>query len=230
MTASASIVALGGGGFSMEESPVLDDYILSLAKKPRPRVCFVPTASGDSDDYIVRFYQRFASLAEATHLSLFRRKIADLDAFAREQDVFYVGGGNSANMLAVWQRHGFDRVLSNALARGTVLAGVSAGSLCWFESGITDSFGSKLATMQGLGFLKGSNCPHYDGEAARRPAYHDAIVKGMAPGIACDDGVALHFVNGVLERVIASRGTAKAYRVELVNGVVAERVLEPERP
>lgn len=212
----------------MEESPLLDDYILSLAQKERPRICFLATAMGDSEDYIVRFYQRFAGSCEATHLPLFRRKIANLSAFVAEQDVLYVSGGNTANMLAVWSQHGFDRVLSNALMEGKVLAGVSAGSLCWFEAGITDSFGPELAPIQGLGFVKGSNCPHYDGEAARRPAYQKAILEGMAAGIACDDGVAAHYVGGELRRVIASRKGAKAYRVGLVEGVVSETALEPE--
>lgn len=221
-------MALGGGGFSMEDSPLLDDYILSLVKKERPRVCFVPTASGDSDDYIVRFYERFARCAEATHLPLFRRKVRDLAAFAAEQDVFYVGGGNSLNMLAIWERHGFDRVLLNATTKGKVLAGVSAGSLCWFEAGITDALGPELAPIRGLGLLQGSNCPHYDGEAARRPAYQKAIREGMTAGIACDDGVAAHYVDGTLQRVVSSRKTAKAYRVELVNGDVQEAVIEPE--
>jgi dipeptidase E len=213
----------------MEESTLLDDYILSLARKERPRICFLATAMGDSEDYIVRFYQRFAGSCVATHLPLFRRKVADLAAFVAEQDVLYVSGGNTANMLAVWAQHGFDRVLSNASMEGKVLAGVSAGSLCWFEAGITDSFGPELAPLAALGFLRGSNCPHYDGEPRRRPAYHKAIAEGMAPGIACDDGAAAHFVDGKLERVVASRAKAKAYRVELVNGEVRETVLEPER-
>jgi peptidase E len=226
--ASGHIVAMGGGGFSMEETPVLDDYVLSLTGKPRPRVCFVPTAGGDRDEYIVRFYTRFASVAEATHLSLFRRKVVDLHAFAAEQDVFYVGGGNTLNMLAVWREHGFVRALADAWRAGKVLAGVSAGSICWFESGITDSFGPNLVPMSGLGFLPGSNCPHYDGEAARRPAYQKAVAEGMAAGIACDDGVGAHYANGQLVRVVSSRKGAKAYRVELVDGTVQETVMEPE--
>jgi peptidase E len=226
--AKGHIVALGGGGFLMEESPVLDAYVLALAQKERPRICFLATAMGDSEDYIVRFYQRFASCSIATHLPLFRRKIADLDAFAREQDIFYVSGGNTANMLAIWAQHGFDRVLSNASMAGKILAGVSAGSICWFEEGITDSFGPELAPIRALGLLKGSNCPHYDGETARRPAYQNAIAAGMAPGIACDDGVAVHYAGGELRRVIASRKGAKAYRVELVDGKVTETALEAE--
>lgn len=118
----------------MESSPVLDDYILGLARRDRPRICFVPTASGDSDNYTVRFYKRFSGAAcEPTHLELFRRNVRDLAAFARTQDIFYVGGGNVANLLAVWRLHGFDQVLRGAYNDGAVLAGISAGSLCWFE-------------------------------------------------------------------------------------------------
>lgn len=214
----------------MEGSPALDDYILGLAGKDRPNVCFLPTASGDSDSYIVRFYRRFkAEICGPTHLDLFRRTVTDLDAFASTQDIFYVGGGNSANMLAIWQRHGFDRVLKSAYDQGKVLAGLSAGSICWFECGVTDSFGGDLARLDGLGFLTGSHCPHYDGEPTRRPAYHRLIQAGMPGGLAADDGVALHFSNGELLRVVASRPSAKAYRVELVAGEVTETEIEPER-
>lgn len=144
----------------MEESPLLDDYVLGLARAARPRICFVPTASGDNENYIVRFYRRFAS-AECSpcHLELFRRTVADLDAFALEQDIIYVGGGNTANMLAVWRLHGFDVAIAKALAAGTVLAGVSAGAICWFQTGVTDSFGNHLSAIEGLGFIAGSGCP-----------------------------------------------------------------------
>src|SRR5690348_12899493 len=130
------IVALGGGGFSMETSPALDDYILSLARRHTPRICFIATASGDNENYIVRFYRRFAAAAcKPSHLELFRRSVDDLAAFAREQDIVYVGGGNTANLLAIWRLHGFDQALYSAYQNGTVLAGISAGSLCWFEAG-----------------------------------------------------------------------------------------------
>src|SRR3954453_23098941 len=130
--ASQQIFAMGGGGFSDEKSPVLDDYILGLARCATPRICFVPTASGDSESYSVKFYRRF-SLADCrpTHLELFRRTVSDLDAFARVQDIIFVGGGNVANLLAVWRLHGFDKALRGAVAEGTLLAGTSAGSLCW---------------------------------------------------------------------------------------------------
>ncbi|MEM7019128.1 MAG: peptidase E, partial [Pseudomonadota bacterium] len=201
------IVALGGGGFSMEKSPLLDDYILSLARIENPKICFMPTATGDSKQYVGRFYNRFKKMpCEATHLTLFDRKIQDLEAFIISQDIIYVGGGNTANMLAIWHVHGVDSALKKALAGGTVMAGISAGSICWFESGVTDSFGEDLAPYNCLGFLSGSNCPHYDGEAARRPAYHKFIEEGSMPsGLAADDSVGLHFVDGVLHKAVSSR-------------------------
>jgi peptidase E len=228
--ADQHIVALGGGGFSMESSPVLDDYVLSLARSDRPRICFVPTASGDNENYIVRFYRRFTSAAcYPSHLELFRRTTQDLGAFARSQDILYVGGGNVANLLAVWRLHEFDQALRAAHGHGTVLAGVSAGSLCWFEAGVTDSFGAPaLSPINGLGLLPGSNCPHYDGEPARRPAYERLIREGMADGFAADDGVALHFSNGRLHRVVSSRPSARAYRVERNADGVREVAIEPE--
>jgi len=221
------IVALGGGGFSMEKSPVLDDYILGLARGDLPRICFVPTASGDSENYIVRFYRRFTSAAcRPSHLELFRRSVRDLVEFARSQDIFYVGGGNVANLLAVWRLHGFDQALRIAHGEGAVLAGVSAGSLCWFEHGVTDSFADpELSACDGLGFLAGSHCPHYDGEAERRPAFTRLVQSGMPSGFAADDGAALHFVDRQLLRVVSSRPAARAYHVACMDGEVLERAL-----
>lgn len=224
--AEQQIIALGGGGFSMEASPLLDDYILAACGKPCPKICFVPTASGDEDSYTVQFYRRFAPTdCRATDLQLVRRQVQDLEDFACAQDIIYVGGGNTANMLAIWQIHGFDRALKAALKAGTVLTGLSAGSICWFEQGVTDSFGAELQAMQGLGFLPGSHCPHYDGEAERRPAYHRLQQNGMPAGWAADDGAALHFVNGQLRQVVSSRPDARAYWVEMQQGQVTESPL-----
>lgn len=211
------IIALGGGGFSMEpDEPRLDDYILSHARRSPARVCFLPTASGDSNDYVVRFYEAFpATRCIATHLPLFRRTHPDLRAHVLAQDVIYVGGGNTANMLAVWRAHGLDAILREAWSSGVVLCGLSAGSLCWYEGGVTDSFGPSLAPIaDGLGLLAGSHCPHYDGEAERRPAYHRAVASGALPaGIAADDGVALRYQGTELVEVVSSRPEARAWRV-----------------
>ncbi len=227
--AKEQIIALGGGGFSMEESHLLDDYILNVPGMNRPRICFVATASGDSENYIVRFYSRFnEKRCQPSHLELFRHDGRDLTAFAQSQDIIYVGGGNTANMLAIWKLHGFDLALKKALASGTVLAGLSAGSICWFQQGVTDSFGGELGSLDGLGFLPGSHCPHYDGEANRRKAYHRLIGEGMKSGIAADDGAALHYINGKLTRLVSSRQNAGAYQVSLDNGEMTESTIPVE--
>ena len=190
------IVAMGGGGFSMEpDNPLLDTHILSLSGVARPRVCLLPTAGGDSDGLLAEFYTAFARRAEATHLGLVNRTVSDIEAFLLDQDVVYVGGGNTANMLAIWRVHGVDRALRAAWDAGVVLAGLSAGSICWFESGTTDSFGPELAALTGgLGFLPGSHCPHYDGEPLRRATYQRHVGAGLLPaGYAADDGAALVF-------------------------------------
>jgi dipeptidase E len=220
-----TIVAMGGGGFSMEpNNPLLDDFILSLAGSDRPRICFLPTASGDADAYVVKFYSAFAGRAEASHLPLFNRTASDLGGVLLGQQVIYVGGGNTENMLAIWRTHGVDRILRDAWENGVVLAGLSAGSICWFEAGTTDSFGPDLAVLtDGLGLLPGSHCPHYDGEPQRRPSYHRLVAEGRLPaGYAADDGAALVFDGTELREVVASRPDATAYRVEALDGVARE--------
>jgi dipeptidase E len=209
------IVAMGGGGFSMEPgNPLLDEYLLKQTGKSRPSVCFLGTASGDSPDYISRFYAAFAKLnCKPSHLSLFR-DLPDIESFLLSQDAIYVGGGNTKSLLALWREWGVDRVLRKAWTRGIVLGGLSAGSICWFDQGLTDSLTGRLRPLPCLGFLRGSNCPHYDGEAERRPAYTRFIRAGkMLPGLAADDGVAFHFVGSKLRHIVSSRPNARAYRV-----------------
>jgi peptidase E len=221
----SQIVAYGGGGFLMEpENPLLDRYVLSLSRARRPRVCFVPTASGDSENMCLRFYDAFAKhKCLPSVLPLFNRPATDLRSFIFEQQIIYVGGGNTANMLAVWRVHGLDRILREAHRHGVILCGVSAGSICWFQTGVTDSYGPKLQPLNdGLGLLPGSNCPHYDGEPQRRPAYQRLVKAGLPAGYAADDGCALHFVGKTLKRVVASRRNAHAYRVELKRGRLRE--------
>ena len=141
-----------------------------------------------------------------------------------------MGGGNTANMLAIWRVHGVDRILREAWRRGVVLAGLSAGGLCWFERGSTDSFGPGLAALDGLGFLPGAFCPHYDGEAMRRPRLHELVGAGtLGPTVACDDGAAVHFRDGVLLEAVAERAGATAYRVELIDGAVRETAIPTRR-
>ncbi|MGA2500389.1 MAG: peptidase E [Tepidisphaeraceae bacterium] len=227
--AKRQIVAMGGGGFLVAgDDGVLDDYVLSLAPKGRPRVCFLATAGGDSRESIVKFYEAFpAKRAEASHLPLFGVPRKDSREFLLSQDVIYVGGGNTANMLAVWRVHGVDRVLREAWRRGIVLAGVSAGMLCWFEGGVTDSFGRPLSAIRdGLGFLKGSACPHYDGETDRRPTYHRLLRRGLGAGVAADDWAAIHYIGVKIHACIGSRPNARGYRVGVRGGVVREEVMK----
>ncbi|MET7302876.1 peptidase E [Embleya sp. NPDC005575] len=219
------LVAMGGGGFSMNDGPsALDRYVLGLAARAHPRVCFVPTASGDSAGYVDRFLRSFGELdCTASELSLFQRTGVDLADALADQDVIYVGGGSTANLLALWRLHGLDAALAARAAAGDlVVCGLSAGALCWFDGGITDSFGPHLRPLaDGLGWAAGSVCPHYDGEPGRRPAYHAALAAGiLAPGYALDDGAAIHLVDGEVDGFVAERAEAHAYRVECdVDGV-----------
>ena len=207
----------------------LDRYILAQARcrRRRPRVCFVSTASGDSSVYVDRFFRAMAKHdCDPSALQLFRRDARDPADVVAQQDVLYVGGGNTANLLAVWRLHGVDRAIRRAWQNGCVLAGVSAGMICWFESSCTDSFGPLRELRDGLGLLPGSACPHYDGERERRPIFHRLIrAKKLPPGVAADDGAAVHFIGRKIFRCVASRPHARAYRVELVEGNVVETAL-----
>jgi peptidase E len=223
------IIAMGGGGFSMEpDNLALDRYILEQTNKPSPSVCFLPTASGDADGYIVKFYSAFAKLdCRPLHLSLFRSPTADLESFVLEQDIIYVGGGNTRSMLALWREWRLDEILRQAWHQGIILAGLSAGAICWFEQGLTDSVPGRLETLDCLGFLPGSCCPHYDGEKERRPAYHRLLLHGkILPGFGIDDGAALHFTNRESKQVVTSRLGAKAYFVDTISAEVKEQPLE----
>ena len=209
---------------------LLDDYVLGLTAVERPRVCFVPTASGDADHYIVRFYRAFpSSICEPSHVSLFRRDKGggidcDVAGHLLAQDLIYVGGGSVVSLLGVWRAHGLDEVLRHAWQRGTVLCGLSAGSLCWFQEAITAFHGS-ATRIEGLGLLPWSNCVHYDGEPGRRAEYLAGVEEGMTPGYAADDGAALHFVGTELARVVASRPGRRGWRVFIKDGEVVEQAL-----
>jgi peptidase E len=228
--ARKQIVAMGGGSFSVEpDGSLLDAYVLALAGRPRPKICFLATASGDSPVYITKFYEAFGERAEATHACLFGRPRTDLANLLTGQDIIYVGGGNTANMLAVWRVHGVDRMLRQAWEQGVILTGVSAGMICWFEAGVTDSFGPLAALRDGLGFLPGTACPHYDGERDRRPTYHRLVRDGFAAGYAADDGAALHFVDTTLEACLASRAEARVYQVRAESAAVKETALPVRR-
>jgi dipeptidase E len=222
-----TIVAMGGGGFQMEpDNPLLDDHVLALARERSgrdrrgsewPRICLIPTATKDDPGVIADFERLFAPpRAEPRVLRLFDREDEDLAAVVRDQDGVYVTGGNTANMLALWRLHGLDRVLREAWNAGVVMAGMSAGAICWFESCTTDSFGPTLRPLYGgLGILDGSLSPHYHGEVQRRPLYLQLVADGTLPaGFAVDDGAALVFRDRELVEVVTSSPDAGAWRVE----------------
>ncbi|QFF97642.1 peptidase E [Psychrobacillus glaciei] len=211
------IIGMGGGGFSMEpENPLLDRYILKQSKSKRPKICFIGTASGDAEGYIERFYNFFQKEeCEPTHLSLFKLHTRDIKGFLMEQDILYVGGGSTKNLMALWKEWELDIAVREAYENGTILSGLSAGSLCWFEEGVTDSYGGGIEPILCLGLIGGSHCPHYDGEGDYRPAYKRLIQeKVIGAGYAADDGVALHFIDEKLHTVVSSRPQASGYRVD----------------
>ncbi len=192
-------------------------------------MCFLPTASGDSDTYVANFYRSFKNRrCRTTDLALFRRTVVDLRSYLLDQDVIYVGGGNTANMLVIWRRHGVDSILRDCWEAGIVLAGISAGAICWFEAAVTDSFGLQLAALKdGLALLPGSACPHYDSEELRRPVYQRLVAEGFPGGYAADEGVGLHFTGSVFKEAVSSRPNAASYEVRLEDGRVNERTIAP---
>lgn len=222
--------AMGGGGFLMEPDNLrLDRQVVTLTGKKHPRVCFLPHATDDPNRTVVAFFKAFTALeARPATLSLFAPHTADLEGFLLEHDAIYVGGGNTRSMLALWREWGLDRILRRAGEAGILLAGVSAGANCWFQQCTTDSIPGRITILDGLGFLEGSFTPHYDGESSRRPALHRFIgEKKILPGYAADDGAALHFRNGELQGVYASRPQARAYRLDCsADGGVRETPLE----
>jgi dipeptidase E len=223
------IVAAGGGLLAPDTGNVkLVRYVLDACGKPKPRVCYVPTASGEDPAGINAFFETYARFGlELGVLRFFRRTPSDLRDYLGGFEVVHVGGGNTRSMLAVWKHWNFDGVLHEAWGRGTVVCGSSAGSICWFEEGLTDSVAGELTPMSCLGWLRGSYCPHYDGEKERRPSYQRLVGAGMMrPGIACDDNAALHFRGTELEAIVAGLPQARAYRVERVGESARETPLD----
>jgi peptidase E len=209
------IIAMGGGTFTVEpDNPRLERYVLSQCGARNPRICFLGTATGDADTYIAKFYAAFSRLrCRPTHVPLFART-PDLEKILLSQDIIYVGGGNTKSMLAVWRDWEIPALLAKAWRRGIILTGVSAGAICWFEAGVTDSWAGRLAALKALGFLPGACCPHYDGEAERRPALHRLVAARELPrALALDDGAAAHFVGRKLLRIVVSRPKAGGYDV-----------------
>jgi peptidase E len=224
------IIPIGGGGFYRDaENLELEKYVIRQSGAENPRVAFVPTASGEPDHYVASFYAAFLKLGcRPSVLTLFKRT-PDLRSFVLNQDVIYVGGGNTKSLLAVWHDWGLPEILREAWESGIVLTGVSAGAICWFEQGLTDSFSDQLRPLDCLGFLPGSCCPHYDGEAQRRPSYHRLLAAGeISAGVAIEDWTGVHFKDTEVYKVVSSKRGARAYSVRAVYGSVQEVALASE--
>jgi dipeptidase E len=211
---TSHIVAMGGG---QAPGDAVYRFLFDLTGAERPKVLYVPTAVGDADRAVAQFYRSFPSHSfEPTDLALFHRTVDDLRTLVLGQDAVIVSGGNTVNLLAIWRAHGLDAILREAWDAGVVLAGGSAGANCWFEASTTDSYllGHADPLPDGLGFVPGSFCPHFDSEPARRPEYHRLVREGLLPpGIACDDLAAVHFVGTEVAQVLVSSASAGARRV-----------------
>lgn len=224
-------ILIAGGGFV--SAPFIR-YMAQLTGKPRPRVCYLPTAVGDRVDAAINFYKACSTLdvtplVQASFIASTEQR-ESWEEVLLSMDAIVASGGNTLNQQAIWRAQGIDAVLRQAWERGIVLGGSSAGSLCWFEEGTTDSRPKELSIVQCLGFLAGSHCPHYNSEPGRRPLYQSLIAGArMKPGYACDDDAGIYFENERVTRVVATREGAKVYYVSMVNGTLVERTFEPER-
>ena len=224
-------ILIAGGGFV--SAPFIR-YMAQLTGKPRPRVCYLPTAVGDRPDAAINFYKACAPLdvtplVQASFIASTEQHESWEEALL-SMDAIIASGGNTLNQQAIWRAQGIDVVLRQAWERGIVLGGSSAGSLCWFEEGTTDSRPKELSVVQCLGFLAGSHCPHYNSEPGRRPLYQSLIASGkIKPGYACDDDAGLYFENDRIARVVATREGAMVYQVSMADGALVEHGLEPER-
>jgi dipeptidase E len=228
MSATRKIL-IAGGGFNR----AFIRYMAALTGKPRPRICFLPTASADDPDVIVNFFRQCAELDVVPFVQRsFIESLSqtqDWDEVLLSMDAIVASGGNTLNQQAIWQAQGIDRVLREAWDRGIVLGGSSAGSLCWFEEGTTDSRPKALSVVRCLGFLPGSHSPHYDGEPGRRPLYQHLIGSGaMQPGYACDNDAGIYFEGTSVSRIVATRVGARVYHVRVEGGAVVEQPFEPE--
>jgi dipeptidase E len=218
------IIAIGGGGFYRDsENLELEKYVIRQTNAESPRVAFAPTASGEPDHYVSAYYSAFLKLNCRPSVLTFFKRTPDLRSFLLNQDLIFVGGGNTKSMLAVWRDWGVPEILGEAWDSGIVLTGVSAGAICWFERGVTDSWAGELRPLECLGFLPGSCCPHYDGEADRRPSYHRLLASGeISSGVAIEDWTGVHYRETDVHRVVASKAGARAYSLRVVNGSVQE--------
>jgi dipeptidase E len=218
------IIAIGGGGFGRSPGEgVIEKYILDQSDKEKPNICFIPTATGDNEAYKVNYYSTFSKLnCSPVHLDFFKRT-PDLEELIKQQDIIFVGGGNTKSMLAVWKDWGLDLILKDAYERGVIMCGVSAGAICWFEEGVTDSWSEELKVMDCLGFVKGACCPHYDEEPQRRPSLSKFLTEGvMQSCYAVDGGCALHIENEQEYKAVVFTKDKNAYCVDLENDEVNE--------
>ena len=219
------IIAIGGGGFGRSPGEgLIEKYILDQCNKKNPNICFIPTATGDNEAYKVNYYSTFSKLnCSPVHLDFFKRT-PDLEALIQVQDIIFVGGGNTKSMLAVWKDWGLDVLLKEAYEKGVIMCGVSAGAICWFEEGITDSWSDDLKVMDCLGFIEGACCPHYDEEPQRKPSLNkflsDDILKSC---YAIDGGCALHIKDEQEYTSIVFAKEKNAYYVELDKDEVKEK-------
>ena len=222
------IIAIGGGGFGRNPNHnKVEQYIINQSGKENPNILFIPTASAEDKSYIVNFYACFSRLrCIPSHLTFFQRT-PRLDSLINKADIVYVGGGNTKSMLAVWREWKLDELLLKAFNKGKILCGVSAGAICWFEQGITDSWASNLNTLDCLGFIDGMACPHYQEEVNRRPDLHKFLKNGKAiAGYAIDGGAAVHFKGGDYYKSLQFYSESYVFRVSTDNGVVNEERLK----
>lgn len=228
LNSTRKIVAFGGGSNSD-----MIKYLASLTGKDRPRMCYLPTAAADSAYAVLRWYEKCAELnitplVQEMFISSYSQKESFEDILL-SMDAIVVSGGNTLNMMAIWKAQGIDKILFDAWNKGIVLAGGSAGSLCWFEEGTTDSRPKELTKVECLGFIKGSHSPHYDGEEQRRPVYHKLIGEGsLKPGYAIDNNCAIYFEDNEVRKVVSTRKGANAYYVDNIDGSIKEKVLKPD--
>ena len=225
MPNSRNIIAIGGGGFGANPGQgVIENYILKQTKKKNPRICFIPTATGDNEAYKVNFYSTFTNLnCHPSHLDFFKRT-PDLNELILNQDAIFVGGGNTKSMLAVWKEWGLDKILKKAYLNGTVMSGVSAGAICWFQNGITDSWASNLKMMPCLNFVKGTCCPHYDGEPERKPAVRNLILRNKIKNVyAVDGGAALHIKDEKIFKSVIFKKNKSSYLVDIKKKNINEK-------
>ena len=222
------IIAIGGGGFGRNPKNLdIESYIIDNARVSRPKICFIPTATGEDKSYIVNFYKAFSKLhCIPSHLEFFART-PDLRNLILDQDIVFVGGGNTKSMLAVWNEWGLPNLLKKAYINGAVLAGVSAGAICWFNRGVTDSWANSLKIMDCLGFVDGNCCPHYDEEEERRPAVYKFLKNGkLEQCYAIEGGCAIHCVDDEIQNAVSFAPNKKAFLITTHNGIITEKELK----